>query len=632
VGHVFKSTDGGGTWTLADGNQSAGNANAIPDIPAHSVVIDPNNSQRVYVGTDLGVFVTLDGGANWLQETTGFSNTVVESMSVLNVGGVSTIYAFTHGRGAFKVAIPASCSSVSPTPQAFGAAGGTGTVNITSSCDWNTASNAAFITIDSGTSGTGNGSTGFTVAPNNTGSPRTGTITVAGSVVTITQRAATTVTWSNPADIVYGTALSATQLNATASVPGTLVYTPAAGTVLAAGSGQVLHVEFTPTDAANYDGSSKDVSINVIGATLNYTASGSSQYSDPLSSFTISFTGFVNGDNSGVISGAPSCTTTATPTSAPGPYTISCTNGTLSAANYSFSYTGGTYTVTKEDARATYAGQQYVSTSGVSSGSATINLVATIQDISAVTGDPSTDSYPGDIRNATVTFINRDTSAVLCTTGTIQLLDPSDTRVGTAGCQWTTDIGNADSVSYTVGIVVDGYYTRNASADNAVVTVSKLIPGSIGGGGFLVNASSAGAKAGDLGARTNFGFNVRNNKSGSNFQGNVNFIVNSGGRTYQIKSTAINSLVIKKGTGSTPSTASFSGKAVIIDITNPALPSTVDGNALLQIAMTDAGEPGSSDTLGVTLWTKQGALWFSSSWSGTKTIEQLLGAGNLQVR
>src|SRR6185436_15392199 len=39
------------------------------------------------------------------------------------------------------------------------------------------------------------------------------------------------VTWANPADIAYGAALSATQLNATASVPGTFVYTPPAGTV-----------------------------------------------------------------------------------------------------------------------------------------------------------------------------------------------------------------------------------------------------------------------------------------------------------------------------------------------------------------------------------------------------------------
>jgi hypothetical protein len=69
--------------------------------------------------------------------------------------------------------------------------------------------------------------------------------------------------WSNPADIVYGTALSGTQLNATASVAGTFVYTPPAGTVLNAGSGQKLHVDFTPSDTANYDNASYEVTINV---------------------------------------------------------------------------------------------------------------------------------------------------------------------------------------------------------------------------------------------------------------------------------------------------------------------------------------------------------------------------------
>ena len=60
------------------------------------------------------------------------------------------------------------------------------------------------------------------------------------------------ITWANPAAISYGTALSGTQLNATANVPGTFAYTPAAGVVLNAGTGQTLHVDFTPTDAANY--------------------------------------------------------------------------------------------------------------------------------------------------------------------------------------------------------------------------------------------------------------------------------------------------------------------------------------------------------------------------------------------
>src|SRR6202044_713344 len=68
--------------------------------------------------------------------------------------------------------------------------------------------------------------------------------------ISVTQ-AAPVITWSNPANIVFGTALSATQLNATASVPGTLVYTPAAGNIPAAGT-DTLSVTFTPTDTTSY--------------------------------------------------------------------------------------------------------------------------------------------------------------------------------------------------------------------------------------------------------------------------------------------------------------------------------------------------------------------------------------------
>ncbi len=75
-------------------------------------------------------------------------------------------------------------------------------------------------------------------------------------------KATPSITWENPADIVYGTALSATQLNATSSVDGSFVYTPAAGAKLDAGQSQNLKVEFTPTNA-NYSTASKTVQINV---------------------------------------------------------------------------------------------------------------------------------------------------------------------------------------------------------------------------------------------------------------------------------------------------------------------------------------------------------------------------------
>ena len=76
-------------------------------------------------------------------------------------------------------------------------------------------------------------------------------------------RALPVITWANPAGIVYGTALSATQLNATADVPGTFVYDPPAGTVLQYGAGQVLSVTFTPDDLVTYAPATATVTIDV---------------------------------------------------------------------------------------------------------------------------------------------------------------------------------------------------------------------------------------------------------------------------------------------------------------------------------------------------------------------------------
>lgn len=79
------------------------------------------------------------------------------------------------------------------------------------------------------------------------------------------------ITWANPADISYGTLLSAAQLNATADIPGTFVYTPAIGTKLEVGTNQVLKVDFTPTDATVYNIASKTVQINVTAASNTVT-------------------------------------------------------------------------------------------------------------------------------------------------------------------------------------------------------------------------------------------------------------------------------------------------------------------------------------------------------------------------
>ena len=77
------------------------------------------------------------------------------------------------------------------------------------------------------------------------------------------------ITWANPADIVAGTALGATQLNATTTVPGTFVYTPDIGAVLPLGT-NTLSVQFTPDSGANYNTPAPvTVSINVLSRIQN---------------------------------------------------------------------------------------------------------------------------------------------------------------------------------------------------------------------------------------------------------------------------------------------------------------------------------------------------------------------------
>ena len=72
--------------------------------------------------------------------------------------------------------------------------------------------------------------------------------------------------WATPAPIVYGTALSAAQLDATSNVAGTFTYTPAAGTILTAGS-QTVMATFTPASAATYRSATASVSLQVTQAT-----------------------------------------------------------------------------------------------------------------------------------------------------------------------------------------------------------------------------------------------------------------------------------------------------------------------------------------------------------------------------
>jgi hypothetical protein len=102
-----------------------------------------------------------------------------------------------------------------------------------------------------------------------TATDKAGNKTTATRTYTV-NKADPTITWNAPAAIDYGTALNATQLNATANVDGTFAYTPETGSVLNAGT-HTLSVQFTPNDTTSYNSASKSVSltVNKVDATIN---------------------------------------------------------------------------------------------------------------------------------------------------------------------------------------------------------------------------------------------------------------------------------------------------------------------------------------------------------------------------
>jgi hypothetical protein len=301
------------------------------------------------------------------------------------------------------------------------------------------------------------------------------------------------------------------------------------------------------------------------------------------------------------------------------------------------------FTVTREDARATYSGAQYVATSTASSTTANVTLAYTIRDISAAKTDSATDNYPGDIRNAHVTFVNRDvvdtTSPygyqILADGVTIALVNSNDTTTATAVKNVTINAGNCAQSPcawiWHIGAIVTGYYTRNSSYDDTELMIAQPGTNFITGGGSLLLSSSAGLKPGDAETSNDFAFDVKYNKSVTNPQGAISTIVRSGGRVYQIKGNSMTSLSVQAASSTHPATATFTGKASIQDITDQASPISVDGNATLQVVMTDNG-PTIPDTIAITIWNKTGALWFASNWDGTKAVQQTVASGGLAVQ
>jgi len=161
-----------------------------------------------------------------------------------------------------------------------------------------------------------------------------------GTLTVVT--AAALISWATPASIGYGTALSGTQLNASASLPGTVVYTPAAGTVLKAGT-NTLTVVFTPTNTVDYSSVTTSVSLVVAPAALTVTANNIYEAYNGAAfggGNGIIYAGFVNGDTAAVLGGTLSYGGTSQGAVNEGTYSIIPSG--LTSADYAISFVEGT--------------------------------------------------------------------------------------------------------------------------------------------------------------------------------------------------------------------------------------------------------------------------------------------------
>jgi len=382
------------------------------------------------------------------------------------------------------------------------------------------------------------------------GSPHAVNLVGIGAIVAAPTVTAVSSSLTNP---VYGQTVTVTATvtaNGGPATSGTVTLFDGSlqiGTGLVNSSGQVsLATSALSAGAhsikANYGGNSNFLAssgtfgLTVSPAVLTVGAANSTRAfgaANPAFTFTVS--GFVNGDTQSVVTGTPTVTTTATPTSAPGAYPITPTLGTLNAANYSFIFANGSLTVTRAGASVaiassnlnanantpvTFTATLTSATTGIPSGTVTffdgatqigigtlLNGVATFTTSTLATGTHSiTGQYVGDTNftGATSTAITEVITVAIAPTTTVVSVLPASPVYGqtTTVTASVTSAGNpvtSGTVTFLDGSTQIGTASLNSSGQAALQTTSlkagqHTIQASFGG------SSTFGASAGTTSA------------------------------------------------------------------------------------------------------------------------------------
>jgi photosystem II stability/assembly factor-like uncharacterized protein len=106
LAHVYRSADAGASWTSLSAN--------LPDAPANDLVVDPDDTNTMYLATDVGVYATRNGGAGWYPLGAGMPIQTVADLTLYSSGGVRRLIAATHGRSQWTLDLTTLPTGVPP--------------------------------------------------------------------------------------------------------------------------------------------------------------------------------------------------------------------------------------------------------------------------------------------------------------------------------------------------------------------------------------------------------------------------------------------------------------------------------------------------------------------------------------
>ncbi|MFJ6197440.1 M12 family metallo-peptidase [Micromonospora sp. NPDC092111] len=223
----------------------------------------------------------------------------------------------------------------------------------------------------------------------------------------------------------------------------------------------------------------------------------------------------------------------------------------------------------------------------------------------------------GDVRNATVTFKEGD--EVLCSAPAKPFGGAATD--GSASCSAVLPVG-----AHSITAVLGGAYTGSGTAG---VTVAGWDGRSIAGSGYLKGGNTAGGYPLDDDRRIELTLDARIN-NGKKLVGTAKVGYKSDGKRYKFQSTGLDSIGIGEVAG--VPVADLRYPVTLYDISTAQSPVAVATGLTMRVTVTDRGEPGRRDGVGITVWDGD-RLVFSSDWTGSTTQEITLTAsgGNLTI-